>query len=465
MLPLLLTLATPALAEGSDVLPSITVEEETVLGVDILDHTVERIRWEGQGSVRLTAPDGTDRGLLVDGDSYDPDQDGVWRVELTRDQLISWDLDVLDPVAPGGRVFSENWMLNARFYDERGAWSGTLYVRALDEGAGLDAVVAVRMDGWVGHRWQFLANSVGPTGAPTAGSFSEDDAAAAPEHRIYLDDPAAAAHTVPTPELLSAGFTQADGFNGGVFTIEAGGPGTAHIACDTDGDGATDPAGGTDLAWAVAVPAGTTEIEWDGAGPDGERWGGPIPDCGYWLATGEVHLLAVDIETAWPGIQLHQADSSGALSPLQMRWHDHAVAESAVPSPDGDVAATASGPDGVTAGDASAPIEAGAGARSWGDFTELSRGNVAILDTWAWLESDGLTIEGTDPSDWGEDTGEPEPEPDTADTGVVDDAPKDEPAGIESGYFGGACSAVPAPVGALAAWGGLLIVAARRRQR
>ena len=458
---LLLAALTPtALAEGSDVLPGITLEAETVLGVDILDASVERIRWEGRGPVELTAPDGSARGPLVAGDTFTPDLDGTWRVRPTQDQLIDWDLDVIDPVSPGGRVFSENWQLNARFYDERGAWGGTLYVRALDAAVGLDSVVAVRMDGWAGHRWSFLANATGPIGAPTSGSVSTRDASAAPQHRIYLNPPTAAAHTAPTPVLNGASYERDASGTGGTFSIDAGTAGVAHIACDTDGDGVGDPAGGTDLAFAEEVAPGVTEIDWDGAGPDGLRLEGGLPECTVWLASGEVHMLAVDIETAWPGLQLHQADASGALSPLVMRWNDAAVAETAAASPDGVVGALASGADGVASGDPASPITAGDGSRSWGNFTETSRGNIAVLDTWAWLEADSLTLPPVpeDVEDDPEDTG-PDEEPETE-----EEEPKEDTPVYDAGFYGGACSATAAPVGALGALGLAMVGLARRRR-
>ncbi len=451
LLPLLLTLSSPSFAEGAAELPVLTLETATLLGVDILDPSVERILFTGRGTVDVTDPAGNLLGRFMSGETIVPTVPGAYRLRLSAEQIIDWDVTVLNPVQAGGRLFSEAWWLNGRGYTQADAFDGQLFVRVMDDAAGIDSVVAVRLGGWVGYRWQFLANSTGPEGGPTAGSQPSRTADAPPQHRIYLASPAASTHAMSSPSLLDASFEAAG--TGGTFSATTGTPGTLHIACDTDGDGAIDPAGGTDLALAEQVGAGEVSLTWDGRVAGGTRWEGPLPDCTVWLAAGEVHLLGVDIETAWPGIQLHhEASAGGSLDPLTLRWNDAAVADAAVPSPDGNVAALASGPDGMLSGAATSPMEPGVGARGWGDFTESSRGNVAVLDTWAWIEAASIDIPGVDP--------EPEPEPDTGeapdpDTGTVDSGDPEPPRNVvDPGYYGGTCSDLPVqgPRGSSACW-------------
>lgn len=84
-----------------------------------------------------------------------------------------------------------------------------------------------------------------------------------------------------------------------------------------------------------------------------------------------------------------------------------------------------------------------------------------MLDTWAWLEADSVTL----PPVPEEDDEDPEDTGPTEEPETDDEEPKEETPVYDAGFYGGACSATAAPVGALGALGLAMVGLARRRRR
>ncbi|MEQ1570398.1 MAG: hypothetical protein ABMA64_32485 [Myxococcota bacterium] len=373
-----------AWAEGSAELgPTQTlVAAETALWLDILDPTVEQVVYTGGGTFSLTAPDGAAWGTYPSGEvvSLVGGDPGAWAVALSDDPSGAWDLAVTG--ATGARLHSASWSVLAGGYGESDAFTGSFYA-LLPTGPTSDVVVELRFEGLAGFGYAVAANATGVDGPDAGRSAPKAGHQVAPGFELYLGVPERAAFGSTPPTVTGASYAAgalacdrlAPG--AGAVTFDAGTDAVAHLVCDLDGDGVFDDSGPERVAVA-AVAAGPATLPLDalpGAAP------GPVP-CVVSLGVGELHFVADDIETAYPGLRMFAVDPGGARSGLGMGWDDALVHGADELLPDGQESLVTSGPARMDSGDPTAPAAANANARAWGRFDGTGKGNDGFLDTW-----------------------------------------------------------------------------------
>ncbi|MFT4623479.1 MAG: hypothetical protein ACI8PZ_002135 [Myxococcota bacterium] len=371
----------------------------TVLNVDILDPAVESFLWTGAYPVAITHPDGTAAGSYPPGIPFEPTQAGAHRVviaappdALELDPNLSlgvWSL-VVNGATPGeGRVWSTAWRIDAGSFAEEDAYSGSLYASVAGGTPGDTAVVELQADGLAGFVWFAATNDFGIAGM-NGRAYPALDIPTTSQFRVYLRPPTVSDYTVSAPELLSepvnVGCDQvADGLPA-LYTFDSGGVGTWHLVCDVSGDGVFDPTSDGDVHVLGDALPGANEVVWDVTMPNGSLAPEGDYECELWLTVGELHFVANDIETMYPGMRMYEVSEDGDRRPLPMYWNDAPVAGAAVNMPEGERPLTASGADGVLSGPYEDVALPNLDARSWGDFTGRTRGDDAQLDTWTYLD-------------------------------------------------------------------------------
>jgi uncharacterized protein (TIGR03382 family) len=393
---------------GHGLLPS------TVLFVDIVDPAVESIAFDGIiplpppgggtaiPQVRAFEPDGDLIGLFDAGDIIPAtDGPGAYELELVgvgdvdgqngAEPLSEWSVEVVGSTTTGGRVWSRRWALNGGGFGTDNGLDGSFYA-VVDGGApGAEGLIELRMAGLTGFVYAVLANDEGVSGA-NARSREEGFGPISDRSKLYLRPPEIVVPDVRTPTLtdvewlpptcggIAAGIVEA------TLSFESDVSGSWHLVCDVDGDGVHDPTGADDLHLFGEAGIGSNTVALDGAGPDGVAVAAGTHSCELWLAVGEFHYLAQDIETSYPGFRMFAVDDALVRTGRPMYWDDRFVQADAVVMQNGSIPLGASGADGRFSGaDADAP-DADVNARSWGDFTTDTKGNNNVLDTWTWLD-------------------------------------------------------------------------------
>ncbi len=341
--------------------------------------------------------------------------DGDYMVRPTRAIGVGydWNVSVYDSSWSQilGRVYSYYWMFNNGGFDESKALTGSFYVLIK---SGQDyGLMEMKLEGYSGWWYDVFANSYG-LDAPYSGwsvpwdnhleSIVDYHPSVTPQWRIYLEIPQDYSFDLDSPTISGFAFSppeqscQDTGEGvGGSFTITTDSTGTYHIVCDTNGDGRFDPADHGDVLLVGQTSPGTSLVQWDGL----DRDGNPVPagtyQCRVDVASGEVHFIASDIETAYPGLRMFAVDDNGDRSGLYMYWDDHLVQQWAVTMPSGSLSPESSPEGGLYSGSYSDPAQAydvtpqsGDNARAWGAFTGgtnqntiRSKGDYAYLDTYA----------------------------------------------------------------------------------
>ena len=216
---------------------------------------------------------------------------------------------------------------------------------------------------------------------------------------LYLNSPEVAQRNAAEPTVRDAGLVVTEGTCGqvatgsipGVISFETDVRGRWHYVCDLDGDGVFTN-GGADLHRAGAATPGTNGVSWWGRDQRGESVDPGTYDCRVGVAVGELHYVAKDLETAYPGFGLYR--DGPTPTPLRMYWDDSDVAVQGerFPPPDDAVEPpVTSGLEGLLSAPWGSLYDPGQNSRAWGDFRPGSRGNEAWLDTWtaaaiAWSE-------------------------------------------------------------------------------
>jgi len=466
LIPFLLASGT-ALAEGTEQLGVQTVQDGSIIFVDILNSSSEVFTYEGLGRVQVNGPDGSDLGLFSSGEVVVPTAgDGAYQVEFLAWQTEGWDITVEGALSGLGRVHAYEWNLDAQEYTEDVAFDGSFFALVQAGGPEHTNTIEMQAEGLAGYQWRMAANSAGVEGADGR-SQADLESSYVPEYPIYLQPPEIATHTVQEPvagELTLIGGTLecdslAPGETTGTFIFESDVEGSYHIVCDLDDDGDFDMSSDDDLTLSGEAVVGENTHEWDGS-DNGGAWVGPgAYDCQLTITVGEFHYVADDIETSFSGIRMFQVDSSGIRSPLNMFWNDTAVQDRALDMPNGEKGLVTSGSDGMSSGPYSDSFSPNRNARSWGAFQEAGKGNVSLLDTYVWLaESTSGKI----------DVNVIDPDLDTDGDGISDIEELCE-LGTDpyevAGYFRGGCTTAPkavAPAAALLAFMGL--IGLRRRE-
>ena len=446
------------LAEGSngpelDETQSLTAA--TDLHVDIFDHQNETFVWEGKGEVEVYSPDRIMVGAYGDGQTIDPDQNGVWRLDLLEDQFdrddkdevilasrVPWGVKVLGTNGNEikGRLFSRAWRFNCGEFTESSSTTGSFYARVPTGDDQSWGVVELKLDGLAGYVFEIWGNHIGVNGLNAGRSVLEENNSVQSEYQMYLNPPdkKGTSYTYLTPEI--SGFTFIGGTNAGQanllpgcnriapgtsegqFTFETNVQGTYHIICDQNQDGDFDIVGRKDFLLLGPAEQGFNAVDWDGKDKNGDDFDIGQYRCKLRITLGEFHYVGRDIETSFLGMRMYGVEANGEKRPLYMFWNDELVQDWAVtmPAPYAYIPAETSGPDGVYSGAyADDPVPVGetvntdGNARSWGDFVTFedsrregnSKGNKAFLDTYTWIaaelsdELQVLVVEGTTDTD------------------------------------------------------------------
>jgi hypothetical protein len=464
----ILTVSPAAYAEGSAQLPGQWLLLENEVYVDIVDPETELLAFDGEGGMIVRAPDGTDLGVLPSGGEMPLSglPPGAYQLRPQVEQRSVWDVSVVNATDPGGRVFSYDWMLDARGYDDPYGFDGRFHARVDGGEDGRSGVITIDLSGWTGHRWTAMATEHGVDGFDAGRSVDRYLAEVEPNIPLYLSPPSLVGEAPVTPEatdLTFVGNERGDEF-GGVFNFNVSHRGTWRIVCDNSADGVVDPTANDNVVLSgLSDGPDNIDIEWNGHTWDGGYISGS-GECGVTLSVGELHFLADDIETAYSGLRTYLHDG-GADTPAPMFWNDASVAVEDVPMIDGAMSLTASGAQGVLPNDISADAEPNVNARSWGNFEDEGKGNRSMLDTWTFLDRSAADIVQVD------DFGGP---------GDRDDSTNDRGTGellrppetffaplVTGGYYKGGCSTVSGSMGSaglVAFIAGLSALGLRRRE-
>ena len=393
--------STSAYAEGTDQLGTTQgLSSATTLLVDV-QADGEEIRFFGEGTLAVFAPDETMLGTLASGESLAVTAGiGTYRTVLSDDQLAGarWDVSIVG-ARDGGRVSSTEWHMLADSFDRADSTAASFFALTGTPGVGT-GVVELRFEGLAGFEYSIVANRLGVSGAFAGRSVSSSGFAVRPEYRLYLMPPAIADHLIGPASLgdLSYGVgpiecaSLSPGIPGGAFSFDSSAEGTYQLICDLDGDGAFELTGGDDFVRIGLMNAGTNEVPWDGLLPDGNPVDPGDYACRVTGTVGEVHWVGDDIETSFEGVRMFWIDGLGGATPIRMFWDDTAIVDVDTPElmENGEESATVSPASGLDSGDPTArprahSVETRGNARAWGDFTNRSKGNNALMDTFGWI--------------------------------------------------------------------------------
>jgi hypothetical protein len=401
---LLWALPSTALAEGSVELLGQPVAADTVLYVDIFDSNRESILFVGYGNIRVTDPDGYQIGTFGSDEEIvlPADTNGAYEIQLVYPQDNDWDISVLRPTELGGRLFSYLWDLDTGTWGEEGGFDGSFYALVPGGSPDHNGVVEIKFEGLSGRKWQMTANATGVDGPDAGRSVEMTNQSYQPLYPIYINPPAKSAYDVLTPsatgelsfqanENICGGLASGYPDSTGTFSFETDLEASYHIVCDLNADGVFDLTSNDDLALTGATVIGVNEVAWDGLNNAGQ----PIPaggyDCQVTVSVGEVHFVASDVETSYPGMRMYEMGGQDQRLGLPMIWNDHLVQDLAAGMPNGQVGLVSPGPDGLDPGNYDEEAVPNINSRAWGNFTEEGKGNYTYLDTFVWLRSSAST--------------------------------------------------------------------------
>ncbi|MCK6549107.1 tandem-95 repeat protein, partial [Myxococcota bacterium] len=401
----LCTVPRPAHAEGTAQLTTNSdMVNDTVLYVDIVDASVERIRWTGSGQINVRNPNGTNLGNFNNNSTITPTAgvNGPYRITLASDQTGAWDISVLNAVAPGGRLHSYNWSFDTgTFSGGSSAMNTSFFVLAEAGGPTTTSVLEMRFDGLQGFIFDIAANGIGVNGANAGRSVPSAGNSVTPEHALYLNPPTLATYTAVTPVITGFGFAAVGqptacavldpGATTGVFTFDTNVVGTYHVQCDLDGNGVFDLTSPNDLDLVGTTVVGANVVTWDGTTAGGGFVANGVYDCRVIVNVAEVHFVAEDMETSYPGLRFFELDASATRSSLAMYWEDALVQGNEVTMPNGQQGIVAPGANGMSSGAYADAAVANTNARAWGNFSSTSKGNNALLDTFSWADGSVTT--------------------------------------------------------------------------
>jgi hypothetical protein len=203
------------------------------------------------------------------------------------------------------------------------------------------------------------------------------------------------------------------------FQFDTNVTGTFQIICDLDdppdGGGLTDD---DDLVLIGAAMPGTNSVSWNGLNANGD----PVPPgpyaCTTRVTSGELHYVAGDIETSFPGMRMFEVEEDQDRRPLSMFWNDTDVQAGGAVMANGETSPATSPSDGLFSGASADPAIAfsvenpNGNARAWGLFQQVSKGDFSWLDTFVWIAAAEETLLGC--AEFEEDENPPvvEPPPD-----------------------------------------------------
>ena len=449
-------LALPVLAEGTAELGvQSALQRDTVMFVDIVDSSVEGIRWtrgSGGGDLTVFDPTGAQVGNALGNNStraLTGRPNGVYRVEMENNQNTSraWDISVTNPVRAGGRLFSRDWSFFTNTFNGGNAAMNASFYPLVPGGApNTDATIEVRFVGLQGNRFRVAMNGTGVNGddagrsVPCSSTDCNDageTTSVTPAFPIYLNPPASRVGGTIQPTITNVRFEAGEGgqcdaigstgATGGTFLFNNTASGaTFKVVCDLDRNGAFDLTNSGDLLLSGDAVIGDNQVVWDGKNESGGDV--PVGDyvCSVFIAVGELHFVGTDIETSFQGMRMFEVPLDNSRSSMAMFWNDSLVQSSDVtmPAPTNAPGLSSAGTNGLPSGDPASAAVANTNARSWGNFGSSSKGNRARLDTFVFArrsaplpisfssvnitidtDADGLTdlneacVHGTNPTD------------------------------------------------------------------
>jgi large repetitive protein len=380
------------------------LSSSTDLSIEIITPANEEIFWTGPGDMAVVAVTSPSGALLVvpNGGSAPATEAGVHLVSLLRDIAPgeAWDIGVRARGAGGeapGRVFAREWVFNAVDATEAGALSTSFYAKV--PSGSQSGVIELRVDGassndGAGQSYVIKANVAGLSdpGRSEPGSDDPDG-----ELALYLELPGSASYSLPAPQATGLAFrggVQAcdvlvPGQPDGRFLFTSSVAGKYHVMCDLDGDG-IDVSDDQDALLTGAAQPGVNQVPWDGTDRDGAAIAPGTYQCQVRVTVGELHFIAGDVETVFPGLRMFEVDENGASNGLAMYWNDTLVQANDVTMPNGEASLATSGAGGLSSGEAGGSAQPNGNARAWGNFGAGGKGNDAVLDTFAWI-ADGTT--------------------------------------------------------------------------
>ncbi|MFT6399775.1 MAG: hypothetical protein ACJAYU_004544 [Bradymonadia bacterium] len=397
----LVLLASPsAHAEGTDDFgTSQGLLSSTQLLVDIRNPSEEFV-FVGTGSITVVGPDGSDLGAFSSGDVVSASSgEGTYEVTVSEDQRAGarWDLSVGGGLA--GRLSSQEWMFDAGSFSSDDAADASFFVLVGDPVGG-SGVVELRFAGLAGFEYSVLSNRAGVQGPNAGRSVRASGHSVRPEYRLYVNPPSIADYLIGPAALTEPVFVGgpaecaalAPGASAGEFVFESTTIGTFQLVCDTDQDSEFELIGGDDFVKIGAMEAGENRVSWDGVLRSGELVAPGDYSCIVRGNVGEVHWIGDDIETSFAGVRMFVVGDDGTRTPLSMYWDDGPLVDEGSPEMmfNGEESADRSpvgGLDSGGPGEGATPNSTTTigNARGWGDFTNRSKGNNALLDTFGWI--------------------------------------------------------------------------------
>ena len=323
--------------------------------------------WSGAAAVWSATPDPAAEDSAPRPHSLTTDVPGAWSFDFAGEaETVTlfnppaystryFQIEVLDAdgeAATGGRVYTDEWILNA--HQRENTASATFF--AVKRVAAFAEVFAIEFEGLDGFLYGLVSNRTGIDGRPDVswceyGSPAPVELGGAfrcppngelyqtrREHRLYLNYPESVAERPPPLIAENARFNDEAGTasispNGdgvqddGEFTFETNLPVTYRITIDTNRDGDLQPH--LDHVLRGSSPAGTVTVPFNGL--DERNADAPFPAGDYAfrieVTTGETHFPLADIEANDLGFVISHQRGPGQdqRSPTPMFWNDTAV--------------------------------------------------------------------------------------------------------------------------------------------
>jgi hypothetical protein len=398
---LLLATAKEVYGEGSaEVGIAQALRSSSILFVDIVNAGVETFTWTGTGTITVTNPNGVVVGTFASGSTVTPTAgvNGPYQITVNSNQTSTqaWGITVNNPVQSGGRLYSQSWEFNSGAFDQASATNASFYGVVSGGDDNKTAVVELKLDGLAGFIYEILANDTGVDGANAGRSVPQTGNSVTKKHKLYLNPPTLATYSSLTPTISSFRFvgqslagTSIESCNAvvpgsttGQFRFSTDVDGTGRIVCDLNRDGVFNPVGDEDVVIQVGVVSGNNSVTWNGTDNAGASVAAGEYDCRVTVEVGEFHYVGRDIETSYEGLRLFEVKADLSRKALDMFWNDADIQANDVLMPNGQSGSESTGAAGLNSGSYAAAANPNVNARSWGNFSNNSKCNLAFCDTY-----------------------------------------------------------------------------------
>lgn len=311
-----------AFAEGSaQVNVNSRIQSSTVMYVDIIDATTERIRWSrtSGGNLQVRNPAGvliSTLGNNANTGSLAAHGNGAYQVTLTANQTGTWDIAVVNSsnvVQAGGRLWSTKWDFFSNSFTQATALTGSFFALVPAGATGRNVTVELRMNGFQGNQYSVTSNQFGVNGLNGGRSVPVAGNSVTPQFPLYLNVQALATYNPLTPTVSLLDFepisgstcpsTVVVGIDTGAFAFTTNATGTYALICDLDKDGIFDSSNNNDLFLRGLVAPGANSVTWDGTDRNGVAVPQGVYQCKVKVGVGESHYAFQDAETSYLGMR------------------------------------------------------------------------------------------------------------------------------------------------------------------